>query len=61
MKAPKPLNFRAMSNAWNDPVAFARELNAYYAQLAEAGAQQTQADWMHQQDTNEEHDDKGTR
>lgn len=32
--APKPHNFQALADAWNDPDAFARELNAYYAQLA---------------------------
>lgn len=32
--APKPANFTAMANAWDDPVAFARELDRYYAQLA---------------------------
>lgn len=34
MTAPKPTNFEALSNAWNDPTAFATELAAYYDQLA---------------------------
>lgn len=37
MKAPAPLNLTAMASAWDDPVAFARELNRYYSQLAESG------------------------
>ena len=35
--APKPLNFRALSNAWDDPLAFARELSRYYKQLEASG------------------------
>lgn len=35
-RAAKPINFEAMSDAWNDPIAFARELNTYYAQLRES-------------------------
>ena len=31
--APKPHNFDALSRAWNNPEAFARELAAYYASL----------------------------
>lgn len=48
MSAPKPLNFRAMSNAWDDPIAFARELNKYYAQLAESGSRTLPPDWTDQ-------------
>lgn len=45
MSAPKPLNFKAMADAWDNPIAFARELNRYYAQLAESGARQEPHDW----------------
>ncbi len=34
MSASRPSNFQAMSDAWNDPEAFAREVAAYYEQLA---------------------------
>lgn len=37
MSAPKPLNMRAMSQAWDDPVAFARELARYYQHLEASG------------------------
>jgi len=43
--APKPLNFRALSNAWNDPIAFARELSRYYSQLEASGHRQRPRDW----------------
>lgn len=32
--APKPQNFDALADAWNDPERFAHELNAYYAQIS---------------------------
>lgn len=32
-----PRNFRAMSDAWNDPNRFAVELAAYYEQLRASG------------------------
>jgi hypothetical protein len=35
--APKPDNFDAMSDAWDNPVAFAREVAVYNTQLVEAG------------------------
>jgi len=38
---PKPDNFDAMSAAWNDPVAFAREVAIYDAQLIAAGEKPT--------------------
>ncbi|MCC4247490.1 hypothetical protein [Microbacterium testaceum] len=31
--APKPANFDALSRAWNDPHAFARERLAYFDSL----------------------------
>jgi hypothetical protein len=43
--APKPLNFRALSNAWDDPLAFARELSRYYSQLEASGHRQPTRDW----------------
>lgn len=43
--APKPLNFRALSKAWDDPVAFARELSQYYRQLEASGHRQPARDW----------------
>jgi hypothetical protein len=33
MSAPKPPNFAEMADAWNDPEAFAAQVNAYYALL----------------------------
>ncbi|KJL35466.1 hypothetical protein [Microbacterium azadirachtae] len=50
--APKPINFHAMANAWDDPIAFARELNAYYSQLAAVGALQEPHDWTEQKKEN---------
>jgi len=35
--APKPVNLRAMSDAWDNPVAFAKELAQYYQQLELSG------------------------
>lgn len=35
--APAPANLRAMSDAWDNPVAFGRELAQYYKQLRESG------------------------
>ncbi|WP_144881128.1 hypothetical protein [Microbacterium paraoxydans] len=46
--APKPLNFRALSNAWDDPVAFARELSRYYSQLEASGHRQPTRDWTNE-------------
>lgn len=31
--APMPTNFRAMSDAWDNPIAFAKEVHQYYQQL----------------------------
>ncbi len=31
--APKPANFDQLTRTWNDPQAFARELDRYYEQL----------------------------
>lgn len=45
MGAPKPLNMRAMSAAWDDPVAFARELHKYYSQLEASGHRLPAHDW----------------
>jgi hypothetical protein len=45
MSAPKPLNMRAMSQAWDDPVAFARELHHYYSQLEASGHRLPAHDW----------------
>lgn len=35
--APMPANFTALSSAWDDPTAFARELHQYYRQLETTG------------------------
>jgi hypothetical protein len=35
--APRPVNFRALADAWDSPIAFAVELAKYYSQLNEAG------------------------
>lgn len=43
--APKPLNLRAMSNAWDNPIAFASELSRCYAQLEASGHRQLTRDW----------------
>jgi hypothetical protein len=40
---PKPANYDAMSAAWNDPVAFAREVAIYDQQLVEAGFEPTRS------------------
>jgi len=37
MSAPAPLNMKAMASAWDDPIAFARELANYYSQLEASG------------------------
>ena len=37
MSAPKPVNFDALSSAWNDPIRFAAELANYYQQLQTIG------------------------
>ncbi|GAA4191966.1 hypothetical protein GCM10022219_11580 [Microbacterium oryzae] len=34
---PKPNNFDALSNAWNNPERFAAELARYYSQLEQDG------------------------
>lgn len=31
--APKPHNFDALSRAWNDPIEWAKQRNAYYESL----------------------------
>lgn len=46
--APKPLNFRALSNAWDDPIAFARELSRYYRQLEASGHRAPARDWTNE-------------
>lgn len=45
MTVPAPLNMRAMSNAWDDPVAFARELHRYHRQLQASGHRLPAHDW----------------
>lgn len=52
--APKPKNFRALANAWHEPIAFARELSAYYAQLRESGH------WQNTPDRTESHREEMT-
>ncbi|MGO3320264.1 MAG: hypothetical protein ACTIL0_07120 [Microbacterium gubbeenense] len=37
MSAPKPINFDALSSAWNDPIRYAAELQRYYLQLQATG------------------------
>lgn len=37
MSAPPPLNLTALAAAWDNPIAFAAQLNAYYAQLEQQG------------------------
>jgi hypothetical protein len=50
--APKPHNWDAMSKAWKDPIAFAREVEIYDQQLIDAGlaptplADGTTPDWV---------------
>lgn len=44
MSAPKPANFQAMADAWDDPVAFASELHRYYEQLEASGHRATAVD-----------------
>lgn len=34
--SPKPANFDRLTETWNDPGAFAAELNQYYEQLRAA-------------------------
>ncbi|GAA1250784.1 hypothetical protein JOF42_002443 [Microbacterium phyllosphaerae] len=51
MKAPAPLNLKAMSSAWDDPVAFARELNRYYSQLEASGQRLPTHDWTERKET----------
>lgn len=46
--APKPLNFRALSNAWDDPIAFARELSHYYHQLEASGHRKPARAWTNE-------------
>ncbi|MCK2022764.1 hypothetical protein KZC52_07505 [Microbacterium sp. kSW2-24] len=48
--APKPLNLRAMSNAWDNPIAFASELSLYYSQLEASGHRQPARDWTTEQE-----------
>lgn len=37
MTAPKPANFQALADAWDDTDAFAAELLKYYAELEASG------------------------
>lgn len=37
MTDPKPVNFRAMADAWDDPIRYAAELARYYQQLEQDG------------------------
>lgn len=37
MSAPKPINFDALSRAWNDPLRYAAELHLYWQQLEATG------------------------
>ncbi|MGM1017331.1 MAG: hypothetical protein ACQEW8_07330 [Actinomycetota bacterium] len=37
MSAPKPPNFSALANAWDNPAAFATELAKYYQHLEASG------------------------
>ena len=48
--APRPLNFRALADAWDDPVAFARELHKYYAQLQASGHRLPHHDYFQQRE-----------
>lgn len=54
MSAPKPVNMRAMSDAWDDPIAFARELHNYYSQLEASGHRLPAHDWTASQQDVEE-------
>lgn len=45
MTAPAPLNLSAMSSAWDNPTAFARELSVYYTQLEASGHRPHAHDW----------------
>lgn len=51
MKAPAPLNMTAMANAWDNPAAFARELNNYYSQLEASGHRLPTHDWTERKET----------
>lgn len=48
--ASKPTNFRALSDAWNDPAGFAREVDAYYRQLARERTDDIPAHWTERAD-----------
>lgn len=37
MSAPKPPNFQALANSWDNPMAFATELARYYQHLDASG------------------------
>lgn len=37
MTAPKPRNFKALADAWDNPTAYAAELHKYYQQLEQDG------------------------
>lgn len=37
MTVPKPRNFQAMADAWDNPTAYAAELHRYYEQLERDG------------------------
>lgn len=50
MSAPAPLNMTAMASAWDDPIAFARELANYYKQLEASGHRPRPHDWTEQKD-----------
>ncbi|KJL18492.1 hypothetical protein RN51_03326 [Microbacterium oxydans] len=45
MSTPAPLNLTAMASAWDAPIAFARELANYYAQLEASGHRLPTHDW----------------
>lgn len=40
--APRPNNFKALWNAWDNPTRFALELAKYYQQLEASGHRQKQ-------------------
>ena len=50
MSAPKPINMQAMAEAWEDPVAFARELHKYYTQLEASGHRLPAHDWTNRKE-----------
>lgn len=54
MSAPKPLNFRALADSWDNPMAFATELAKYYQHLEASGHRLPAHDYTQPADAAEE-------